>query len=83
MAAAIPAALTIGILIGRRKYKPPTDEQVRKFMNRVVNIESIEEHEKLLKVRMARQGLKSVRTDGGPNAKITRMRVRPRPKTGR
>ena len=57
-------------------------EQVREMMNRVVNVESMEEHERLLKVRMARQGLKSMRVDGGQNARVMRMRIRPRPKSG-
>jgi hypothetical protein len=52
-------------------------------MDRVVNIEALEEHERLLKVRMARQGRKSMRTDGGPNAKVMKMRIGPRPKIGR
>jgi hypothetical protein len=48
------------------------------FLNRIVNLEAIEEHERLLKVRMARQGLKSMRLDSGPNARVMRMRIAPR-----
>lgn len=77
------AGLASGALIWSHKAKPPTIEQVREFMDRVVNVEAIEEHEKLLKVRMARQGLRNIRVDGGPNAVVRRMRVIKRPKIGR
>jgi hypothetical protein len=56
-----------GYIIGRR---PLTPEQVYKLMGRVVNLEAMEEQEKLNKVKMAR-----TRLDGGPNARVTKMRI--------
>jgi hypothetical protein len=58
-------------------------ELLRRQMDRIVNIEAIEERERLLKFRMARQGLRSTRLDGGPNARVMRMRIGPRPRMGR
>ena len=79
--------MSLGIVVGffgsRRFRDQPGAEDIRKYMSRIVNMESIEERERLLKLRMARQGLKSTRLDGGPNAQITRMRIRPRPKKGK
>jgi len=69
--------LGLGIWWGRRQRRPPTDEQVARYMGKVVNQEELEEHQRLLKFKMARNGLKSMRTDGGPNAKMLRLRVRP------
>jgi membrane protein YqaA with SNARE-associated domain len=62
----------VGYIIGRR---PLTPEQVYKLMGRVVNLEAMEEQEKLNKVRMARNHVKSTRLDGGPNARVTKMRI--------
>ena len=77
------AGIATGGVAFHALLKPPDQEELRKFLTRVVNVEAVEERERLLKVRMARQGLKSVRTDGGPNAQIKQMRIRPRPRTGR
>ena len=60
----------------------PEDEVIRKYMERIVNMETIEEHERLLKFRLARQGRRSLRVDGGPNAIVRRMRINPRKTTG-
>jgi hypothetical protein len=62
------------------KPKLPTDKQIFDYMNRVVNQEEVEEHRRLLRVRMMRAGQKSIRLDGGPHARVMRMRIRPRPK---
>jgi expansin (peptidoglycan-binding protein) len=45
------------------------------LMGRVVNLEAMEEQEKLNKVKMARNHVKSTRLDGGPNARVTKMRI--------
>jgi hypothetical protein len=68
------------LFLRRGKANPPTLEQVRKYMERVVNVEAIEEHEKLVKLRMMRQGLRNIRVDGGANAVVRRMRVTRRPR---
>ena len=75
--AAVPLSFTIGIWLGQRRGRRPTDEQVARYMGKVVNQEELEEYQRLLKFKMARNGLKSMRTDGGPNAKMLRLRVRP------
>ena len=74
---AIPLSVAVGVWIGRRQRTPPTDAQIARFMGKIVNQEELEEHQRLLKFKMARNGLKSMRTDGGPNAKMLRLRVRP------
>jgi hypothetical protein len=71
-------AFGLGYLVGRR---PLTPDEVWRYMNRVVNLEALDEHEKLTKVRMARNNRKITRTDGGPNARISKMRVKA-PKRG-
>lgn len=63
--------------------QPPNAEQIREYMSRIVNLEAIEEHEKLVKVRMMRNKLKTVRVDGGPNARVGTMRLRKRPRMPR
>jgi hypothetical protein len=65
-----------GIWIGQRNAKPPTDEQVAKYLNRVVNKEEVEERQRIDKFRMARNGQKTVRYDSGPNAKIMPLKLR-------
>lgn len=81
------AALPPGIIFGwacstiaERHKQIPTDQQIATYMNRVVNQEEMSEHERITKFRMARNGRKTQRFDGGPNARITKMRVRPVPK---
>lgn len=70
-----PVGVMVGFLI--KKPTPPSDSDLYKFMDRVVNYEELEEHQRLMKFKMARNGRKTVRTDSGPNAKVMRMRVRP------
>lgn len=69
--------LAIGVWLGRRQRLPPNDADIARYMNRVVNIEELEERQRINKFRMARNGRKTQRFDGGPNAKIMRMRIRP------
>ena len=73
--AGFPLGVLVGFLI--KKPAPPTDEQLYQFMGRIVNLEELEEHQRILKYKMARNGRKTMRTDSGPNAKVMRMRVRP------
>jgi hypothetical protein len=72
--------LFVGIWLGTRMRTPPNAEQIQKFMNRVVNQEEMAEHERVTKYKMARNGLKSQRYDSGPNARVMRMKIRPRPR---
>jgi hypothetical protein len=75
------SCLTIGGLIGYIFAKQPPDaEDIKKYMSRIVNMEAMEEHEKLVKVRMARNSVKSTRVDSGLNARVMRMRIRKRPR---
>ena len=73
----VAVAFGLGVWAGKRSGPPPTDAQIARFMGKIVNQEELEEHQRLLKFKMARNGLKSMRTDGGPNAKMLRLRVRP------
>lgn len=68
----------VGFYIAWRHRHPPSSSEVQRFMKRVVDLEVIEEHEHLTKLRMMRNQRKSTRVDGGPNAKVTRMRVKKR-----
>lgn len=73
--------LIIGGLIGYAFGKEPPDaEQIQKYMSRIVNLEAMEEHEKLVKLRMARNSVKTTRVDSGPNARIMRMRIKKKPR---
>lgn len=64
--------IPIGWYFGSR---PPDASDIRDYMDRIVNIEAMEEHEKLVKLRMARNAVRTTRVDGGPNARVTKMRV--------
>lgn len=75
-----PAGLAVGYIIKAYFGNPPTDEQIYKYMGRIVNQEELEEHQRLLKFRMARNGQKTARFDGGPNARVMRVKVRPKAK---
>jgi hypothetical protein len=74
--ACLPMTLIIGIYLGRRQRIPPTDYQIAKYLDRVVNQEEVEERQRINKFRMARNGQKTVRFDGGPNAKVMPLKVR-------
>lgn len=75
-AVAVPLGGVIGWALAARVYRKEFDlVHIRKRMNRIVNLEEIEERERMLKVRMMRNGRKTTRLDSGPNARITRMRV--------
>lgn len=62
------------------RHEVPDAEQVRNFMERIVNLEELEEHEKLTKLRMERNRRKTTRVDSGPNARVMRMRLTRRPR---
>jgi hypothetical protein len=53
----------------------PRKEQIAEYMRRVVDLEELEEHEKLIKLRMERNRRKTTRFDSGPNARVMRMRL--------
>lgn len=65
-----------GIWYGHRRARQPTRAEIAHFMNRVVNQEEMEEHERITKYRMAKSGRKTQRFDSGPNATIRKMPVR-------
>ena len=74
----MPLGITIGYF-GRRwvdKPGPPTDSQIAKYLGRIVNIEELESHQRLVRARMMRNKQSTLRFDGGPNAKVSKMRVR-------
>lgn len=73
--AALPMATYSGFWIGKRQCKIPTDEQIYRFMDKVVNTEEMQEHQRLLRVKMMRNGRKTQRFDSGPNAKMRKMKV--------
>lgn len=73
IAAALGAGYWAGWLMGR---KPLSDEQIAKYMSRVVNLEEIEEYHRLLRFRLSGNGKSTIRVDSGPNARV--MRARPR-----
>lgn len=73
----MPAGLAIGTWLGINMRTSPTDEDLHKFMGRVVNQEEMEEHQRILKYQMAGQGRKTMRFDSGANARVMRMKVRP------
>jgi hypothetical protein len=87
----IPIAFIAGLLWGalimywyyNRNDKPEQtelQETIQKFFNRIVNVEELEEHEKLVKLRMERNRRKTTRVDSGPNARVMRMRLTRRPR---
>lgn len=78
----IPPGMIIGYCIAKlqQPYQPPTDENIARFMNKVVNQEEMAEHERLTKFRMARNGRKTQRFDSGPNAKMRKAQIYPRPR---
>lgn len=71
------SGLLLGVWLGRRRGQPPDDETIARFMGRVVNQEEIESNQRMLRYKMARNGKTSTRTDSGPNARVSRLRIRP------
>jgi adenylate kinase len=53
-------------------------EEVAKFMARVVNLEALEEHRRLVRLKMMQAGRRTVRYDGGKPATVHTMRRRRR-----
>lgn len=68
--------LFIGLWVGRMS-KPPEDEVLLEYLNRIVNMEEVEEHRRLLRLQAIRAGRNTLRFDGGPNARVMRMRINP------
>ena len=66
-----------GVWAGRRQAKPPDDEQIARYMSRVVNQEEIESNERMRNFKMARNGRTSTRFDSGPNARVSKLRIKP------
>lgn len=65
-------------LYPKLRKTPPTSRDIARFMESVVNQEDVETRRRLLKRQMLETGRRSVRYDGGPNAKVVRMRKRRR-----
>lgn len=58
--------------------KKPTDvEKLHNELAKIVNQEQIDSDQRMRRMRMMRNGRKTVRTDSGPNAKVMRLRIRP------
>ena len=72
-----PLGMILGYWLGTHFKAPPSDEYLADYMGRVVNQEEMEEHIRLSRYRMARNGVKTQRFDGGPNARVMRVRIRP------
>lgn len=73
--------LLVGILGGvwaaRRLLPPePPREAIARFMASAVNREEAEEQRHLNRLALLRGGRRTMRTDGGPSAKVHRMRKR-------
>lgn len=69
--------LVCGVWLGRRQRQPPDDETIARYMGRVVNQEEIESNQRMLNYKMARNGRVSTRTDSGPNARVSKLRIKP------
>lgn len=75
--AGFPLGMAAGYSIRGIYERPPDADDLRKALNRIVNMEEMEEHQRITKFRMARNGRKTQRFDGGPNAQQLRMPLRP------
>ena len=64
-------------LVRLPKSKPrPSPEDIAKYMAKVVNLEELEERRRAVHRQMVQSGRRSVRVDGGENARVMRMRKR-------
>lgn len=77
----IVAASLIGALLGWLAATVtfrvrPREADVARFMARVVNLEDLEAHRRAVRLKMLQSGRRSERFDGGPNARVMRMRKR-------
>lgn len=53
-----------------------SQSDIQAYMARVVNMEAVEHRRKMLRLNLLRAGRRTVRHDGGPPAKVMRMRKR-------
>jgi hypothetical protein len=60
---------------GRMPVRPPVKD-ISKYMAAVVGREEAEEQRRANRLQLARSGHRTMRTDGGPKAKVHRMRKR-------
>ncbi len=71
------AGLLIGWLAASATSKVrPQVQDVAKFMEQVVTLEELEAHRRANQIRLAQSGRRTDRFDGGPTAKVMRMRKR-------
>lgn len=79
--ATVPLSFLAGWAVATVTYRVrrrPRLEEVSAFMDRVVNVEELESGIRLRRAAIMRSGRRTVRADGGPPAKVMRMRVRRR-----
>jgi hypothetical protein len=83
--AAILAALVVGFILGAlaRPFlsnnpltKRVAPQEISALMNRVVNAEELDEARRVRRAQMMRAGRRTIRADGGPPAKVHKMRRR-------
>lgn len=73
---AVLAGLLVGFSIGIRMRSKPTTVDVQKYMAAAVNREEAAELRRKNRLAVARSGRRTMRTDGGPKAKVHKMRSR-------
>lgn len=71
-------AATATYRVSSRDRIAASPQDIAKFMTRVVNLEELEEHRRMVRLRMMQAKQRTVRFDGGPSATVHRMRVRRR-----
>lgn len=65
-----------GWLIRSRMPAKPTRDDIARYMASAVNREEAEEQRRANRLQLARSGHRTMRLDGGPKAKVHRMRKR-------
>lgn len=65
-----------GWIISRRMPSKPAPEDIARYMASAVNREEAEALRRGSRIAMARGGRRTMRVDGGPKAKVHKMRVR-------
>jgi hypothetical protein len=65
------------VSLTRQKAKPNAKD-IAAYMARVVNLEELEANRRAVHRQMVQSGRRSVRVDGGQNARVMRMRKRKR-----
>lgn len=73
------AGATGGFFVFRYYLTPPSGADVQRYMQRVVNVEEVEERHNLVRKELHDAGRRTMpRPDAGPPAKVHKMRARRR-----